>query len=68
METIKLYAFNGLLVTDSECFEYAEESGATMILYKEDAKYAGKAKGRFRGYKLSKDAKALCKEFAKQAK
>lgn len=64
METIKLYAFAGVLVTAGECYEYPAESGATLILSKDEARAAAKFK-RFRGYKLSADAKALCRDFGK---
>lgn len=64
METIKLYVFAGVLVTDSERDEYPTESGATLILNKSDAAAAAKSNKPF-GYKLSRRARRLCKDFAK---
>ena len=63
METIKLYAFAGVLVTDSERDEYPTESGATFILTKADAAAATKTAPA--GYRLSAEARRLCRDFAK---
>lgn len=63
MENIKLYAFASVLVTDSERDEYPTESGATFIFSKADAATATKTPPA--GYRLSADAKALCRDFAK---